>query len=384
MSANHTTTLLYDQLTSRLKDHRGLSDLLGGVRLGSLPKFVRGAKSGFIGYILVRLLRSSNKPLFVVVPNESEINGVLTDLRLFGIHGVVFPSWGTGAYSQPSLTSATWGLRMRALVTLHHGTPDVVVAPLRAISATGPDPAAIQGSIFRLNVGDTFDPLEISQRLSSMGYWRVPRVTVHGEYAVRGEVLDIFLPGFDEACRIVFDFDTISEIRYFDVDTQSSTAKAHMVELYPLREVVWNADSLDELRGTAGSWPELRHTGEELERFRLEDEASLPAPYWASAMKGNVSILDHLAPSTRIVWLDRQRLLAASESYRKEHESVFAAEHFRRALPRPDRLFVGVEELISRSEERSVIFESLVDSLTPGLSDSGVIRRDPFSEMYRF
>jgi transcription-repair coupling factor (superfamily II helicase) len=362
MSAKHDKTLLYDQLTSRLKDHNGFRDLLGRVRFGSLPVSVRGAKSGFLGYLLARTVRSSEKPLLVVVPNESEINGIITDLRLFGIEAVVLPSWGTTAYSRPSVSSATWGMRMRALVTLQHGTADVVVAPLRAITSRGPDPGFIRKGIFRLSVGDTIDSVDTASRLASMGYWRVPRVTVHGEFALRGEVLDIFLPGSDEACRIVFDFDTISEIRLFEAETQSSTSTVQSVELYPLREVVWDAESLERLTREAETWPEIRHHADELQSFRLEDDSSLPAPYWASAAAGDISILGHLTPATRIVWLDRQRLLAASESYRKEYESVFAEEHFRRALPKPERFFIDVEELMDKSEKRSVVFESLVDS----------------------
>ncbi len=369
MSANHTKTLLYDQLTSRLKDHQQFRDLLGRVRFGNLPVSVRGAKSSFLGYLLARASRNSEKPLLVVVPNESEINGVVTDLRLFGVNAVVFPSWGTGAYSQPSVSSATWGLRMRALVTLLDGTPDVVVAPLRAISTRGPDPAFIRKGIFRLATGDSIDPVDTAGRLSAMGYWRVPRVTVHGEFALRGEVLDIFLPGSEFACRIVFDFDTISEIRLFEADTQTSTSKVQTVKLYPLREVVWDEKSLGRLVQEAETWPEIRHRTDELQNFRMEDEVSLPAPYWASSMAGNVTILDYLVDATRIVWLDRQRLLAASVSYRKEYDSVFAEEHFRRALPKPDRFFVDADELMRRSERRSVVFEYLVDS-----EDSSAVR----------
>jgi len=315
------------------------------------------------------MARGEKHSLLVVVPNESEVHGLLTDLRLFGVDAVVLPSWGTGAYSQPSVSSATWGQRMRALVALHHGTPDVVIAPLRGISTRGPSVSFVQKSIFRVKVGDTIDPVDTAYRLSSMGYWRVPRVTVPGEFALRGEVLDIFLPGFDEACRIVFDFDTISEIRYFHTDTQASTSAVKSIELYPLREVIWDEESLEELRRQAREWPEIRHRLDDMAEFRLEDESSLPAPYWAAAMSEDVTVLDHLADNHRIVWLDRQRLLSASDSYRREYESVFAEEHFRKALPRPDRFFVDVEELMDRSSGRSVFFESLVDS-----DDAGAVR----------
>ena len=368
MSATQGKTLLYDQLTSRLKDHRGFRDLLGRLRSGTLPVSVRGAKAGFIGYVLTRLYRSAQQPIFIIVPNESEVHGVQTDLRLFGIDSVVFPSWGTSAYADPNETTAVWGERMRGLVELYRGTSGVVIAPLRAISHHLPPPGFLDDGIVLLETGSTIDPQEIAEQLVEMGYWRVPRVSVHGEFALRGEVLDMFLPGAEEATRVVFDFDEISEIKFFDPDSQVSTRTVKSVEVYPMREVLWTEKSVDELRTQAASWPEIRPRTDDLAEFDASD-GGFPAPYWAAALSEGYTIIDYLHRTTGIVWLDRQRLTAASESFRKEYETVFAEEHFRRALPRPDRVFVDIETLMSASNTRSVVFESLVDS-----TDSGAIR----------
>ncbi|MFW5642840.1 MAG: transcription-repair coupling factor [Alkalispirochaeta sp.] len=362
MSATHAKTLLYDQLTSRLKDHRGFRDLLGRLRAGTLPVSVKGAKAGFIGYLLTRLYRSAERPLLVVVPYESEIAPMQTDLDLFGIESTVLPSWGTGAYTEPSASSVTWGQRMRALVELHHGRSGVVIAPLRGVSQFLPPPDALKDRIIRIEKGATVDPIEIGRRLYGMGYWRVPRVTVHGEYALRGEVLDVFLPGLDEGYRVVFDFDEVSEIRTFNPDTQSSTGSRRSVELYPMREVLWSEESIRELQERAATWPEVRPQSDALAEFNADRDESLPSPHWAAAMSDGYTVLDYLNPAFRVVWLDRPRLLAASESYRKEHETVFAQEHFRRPLPKPDRVFVDVEQLLGESRSKSVVFESLGDS----------------------
>jgi transcription-repair coupling factor (superfamily II helicase) len=361
MSATHAKTLLYDQLTSRLKDHSGLKDLLGRLKGGTLPVSVGGVKSGFFGYLVSRLARTTVRPLLIVVPYESEVSALQTDLGLFGLESSVLPSWGTGAYSEPSQSANVWGERMRSLTSLMSGRDEIVVAPLRAVSQYLPLPETIRKRSFSLSVGSSIDPLEIAQRLSTMGYWRVPRVTVHGEFALRGEVLDVFLPGGDEAVRVVFDFDEVSEIRLFDPGNQVSTRKVGSIDFFPLKEILWSKKDVEELQATVTSWPEVRPKVDDVRAFDADRPETTPPPFWGSALSDGTSIIDYLHEDTAILWLDKQRIVAASESYRKEFETVFAEEHFRRPLPRPDRVFIDGESLLANAASRSIVFESLPD-----------------------
>ena len=361
MSSHSAETLLYDQLTSRLADYGPMRDLLGRVRYGSLPVSVRGPKSGFLSYLIARLSRDSRRPLFVIVPNESETLAMEGDLRLFGVDAQTLPSWGTGAYAAPSENAPVWGQRMRALADLHRGDASVILAPLRAVCLRMPAPDHSMQHLEVLEKGQTRDPQALATRLSSMGYWRVPRVSVHGEFALRGEVLDVFLPGWDEAIRIVLDFDEISEIRLFDPATQASLKRRDRVELHPMREVLWDETERENLRTLALEAPELRPRREEfLAALETEDE---PGPYWAAAsVSDGSSVFDYLSDDTRIILLDRQRISAGFEAYRKECETVFAQEHFRRALPRPDRVLIDLDRERERISARSIWFETLADA----------------------
>lgn len=361
MSTHSSKTLLYDQLTSRLGQHSGLKDLLGRVRHGSLPVSVRGPKSSFISYLIARLQRDSHRPLLVVVPNESEAGPLQTDLELFGVEAYVLPSWGTGAYAAPSENAAVWGERMRALTDLWRGSGEVIVTPLRAMSLLMPPPDHSMQHLTAVEKGQTLDPHDLGHLLSGMGYWRVPRVSVHGEFAVRGEVVDLFLPGQSYAVRIVFDFDTVSEIREFDPSNQSSLRKLRSLQIYPLREVLWDDEKRAHLETVAAASPEIRHKREEFSQVLATSREV--GPYWAAAaLSENTTILDYVDPSVGIIWVDRQRILAGFEAYRKEFETVFAQEHFRRPLPRPDRVLVDIDAMIAASSSRSVYFESLADA----------------------
>jgi transcription-repair coupling factor (superfamily II helicase) len=373
MSTDSTKTLLKEQLTSRLAQSEAMRNLMQRFRDHRYPLSVRGPKSSFTSYLVARMHQESRNPLLLIVPNESEINPLQGDLALFGVDSITLPSWGTTAYAQPTKHSAAWGERMRALVELYRGRRVVVIASARAITSYVSAPEAVMNRVIALERGHSIDPSRISRELADMGYLRVPRVGVHGEFALRGEVLDVFLPGREYPCRIVFDFDEISEIRHFDALTQASIGKVDEVRLYPMREMPWTAAQQSERIQTKADWPELRSTRKLLPEM---DELEACAPHWVAALSEDTdstsqryTVLDYLEPGAHVVWLDRQRTVAMSEAIRREYEAVFAQEHFRRPLPKPDRVFVDVEHLLHSSRENSIHFESLADS-----SDTGAIR----------
>lgn len=374
MSEDSSKTLLKEQLTSRLGGNSSIREVTRRLKGGGLPTSLRGPKSAFVGYLLSRVFGDIHGPLLVVVPNETEIPQLQGDLELFGIESITLPSWGTTAYRAPSLRSAVWGERMRALVELNRGNRVVVVTPLRALSLYMVSPDTVFNRTVTIETGHTIDPARVTEALSRMGYWRVPKVGVHGEFALRGEVLDVFLPGWEHPCRVVFEFDEVSGIRLFDQGSQTSIETIRSVQLYPLHESPWTPDERTRRIDQASQWPEFRRTRESV--LDLSEQES-SAPYWTAALLPNsgsereqrATVLDYLHEQGRVAWLDRQRCLAVSDQVQREYESVFAEEHFRRPLPKPDRIVVDAERLLQRSESRSLRFESLVDS-----DDAGAIR----------
>ena len=139
----------------------------------------------------------------------------------------------------------------------------MVVAPLRALLTPVPPPAYLSAQIFTVARGQTLDPPRTADRLARAGYLRVPTVTVHGEFAVRGEVIDVYPPGQDQAVRITLDFDEVTAIRTFDPLDQGSTGSLQQVEITPCREVLIDSGMADAVRE---SLREQGFSGEEVEK----------------------------------------------------------------------------------------------------------------------
>uniref|UniRef100_A0A7C4TBA7 Transcription-repair-coupling factor n=1 Tax=candidate division WOR-3 bacterium TaxID=2052148 RepID=A0A7C4TBA7_UNCW3 len=89
---------------------------------------------------------------------------------------------------------------------------------------------------FEIKRGEVIDREEFLSRLSRTGLLREEIVEEEGEYAVRGGIVDIFLPKF-KPLRLEFDGDAISSIRIFNPQTQRST---EVIERYKLNLAVPN------------------------------------------------------------------------------------------------------------------------------------------------
>ena len=89
---------------------------------------------------------------------------------------------------------------------------------------------------------------DIAARLGRNGFERVATVREVGEYALRGGILDVFVPGSDEPVRLDFFGDTLESIRSFDPASQRTTGQARSLDLNPMSEVSLTPETISHFR----------------------------------------------------------------------------------------------------------------------------------------
>ena len=192
---------------------------------------------------------NTNSDLLIVVPSEYEANIVYTDISSVFPQAecYVFPWWGTIPYRPVAKGSSVFGKRAGILSKLLHKNKTVnfenhtriFIVTQRSFISPLPKPEYLKDFSFKLKKGDVLDTVKISDKLSKLGYTRVSKVTVRGEFSLRGEVLDIFVPCDENASRIIFDFDTIEKIKSFDATNQATIDTKEEVFVHPLKEIIW-------------------------------------------------------------------------------------------------------------------------------------------------
>ncbi len=329
-------TLLSDSLTHALNGYKPVRDMILAAKSGQWPLDIRGAAPGLTAFLLDHVSRQTQRPLLVVLPTEQEATVLSADLQGLGREVPVFESWNVVPYQPVPENSHVYGPRSRLLHDLVRERADIVATGLRGALSPLPPPESFRGDILPIARGDEIDPVQIARRLVSFGYQRVPTASVRGEFSLRGEVLDVMLPAGDRGVRVVFAFDEVEQLRFYDPGSQSTVSEVEDIAFYPLRELVWTPERIARLEQRLQELPELGRYQEQIlsdirEKGHRDDEYLLyPLAYDRVA-----SLREFMPENTLTVLVEYERLANSAQALFEEYETLYRAEKIRRAAPRP-------------------------------------------------
>jgi len=146
------------------------------------------------------------------------------------------PDWETLPYDRFSPHQDLVSDRLLALSRLAQGDPLVLIVPVATLMQRTAPVAYVSASSLVLDPGQRLGVARLRETLARAGYRAVENVYEHGEFAVRGSIVDLFPMGHDTpVCIELFD-DEIETLRSFDPDTQRSLAPLERLRLLPGRE----------------------------------------------------------------------------------------------------------------------------------------------------
>jgi transcription-repair coupling factor (superfamily II helicase) len=351
-------TPLYSMLTSALKGYRPWWELRDRLTVGPYPFSVVGPHGSYFAFVASQIAQKTTGSVLIIVPTEQEAESLVADLVLFGEDPVLIPWWGSLPYRPLPRSAPVFGHRTRALSRMLLQKSTVAVCSLRAFLTPVPDPDRFKSRLVTISTGDSFDPAELSRDLERYGYSRVPKVTVRGEYALRGEVLDLFQPGDQDAIRIVFEWDEIEQIRTFEADTQNSTGTLSHFVLHPEREVVWDAEEISALEDRIAAASEFRKPDQILESIREHRWIEGEEIYFPFADPESHRISDYLGESPVVLFSESDRLISSYDSLEKEYQGLYASERARREVPKPNRVLFDLDASME-AESRHIVFPVL-------------------------
>ncbi|WP_313038789.1 transcription-repair coupling factor [Stutzerimonas nitrititolerans] len=159
-----------------------------------------------------------------------------------------FPDWETLPYDVFSPHQDIISQRIAALYQLPELTHGVLVVPITTALHRLAPKRFLLGSSLVLDVGQKLDVEQMRLRLEAAGYRCVDTVYEHGEFAVRGALIDLFPMGSTLPYRIDLFDDEIETLRTFDPENQRSIEKVDSVRLLPAREFPLKKESVTGFR----------------------------------------------------------------------------------------------------------------------------------------
>ncbi len=203
--------------------------------------------------ILAELARA-NGPVAYILSDGQRIADVEQMLGFAApdIPVLTLPGWDCLPYDRVSPSADTSARRLATLSGLiaHAKKPHpaiVLVTVNAALQKMAPQDI-IESLAFSARPGANIRMDDIAARLGRNGFERVATVREVGEYAVRGGILDVFVPGSEEPVRLDFFGDTLESIRSFDPASQRTTGQARALDLNPMSEVSLTPETISHFR----------------------------------------------------------------------------------------------------------------------------------------
>ncbi len=224
----------------RTDEFRGLVRLLAS---GSqAPVSVRGVIEPAKAYFITSLAGEIGRPVVLVRPLSAPLDAFEERCRFFAaelglqVETVSFPALFDNPYFEvpPAMDAAA--RRMRAFRGLTRRPPDIMVTNLAGLLKPVPRPADLRSYFLSLEPAVEMERERLLQLLERFGYGRTDIVSMHGEYAWRGGIVDVFPPWEENPVRIELAGPEVASLRRFDAATQRSVKKLDAVVIPSLRE----------------------------------------------------------------------------------------------------------------------------------------------------
>ncbi len=196
-----------------------------------------------------------NRPILILTAHLDEADDALDQLLFFrpGIDARMYPAFEV-LPGESNLSHELAAQRLELLVDLAKqggSPPQFIVAPIQALMQPSPGRELLSDLVNVIRVGQTLDRDKLIQWLTDHGYNRLDAVEEAGDFAVRGEIIDVWPPGESgggQPIRIDFFGDQIESVHHFDIESLGPTGNIEEARLIALGDrSTWPIDQTTSL-----------------------------------------------------------------------------------------------------------------------------------------
>lgn len=203
---------------------------------------LEGIAGGSCALAIASFFQRGTESLIVITPDTDAADNIASDIALFlepeyRLNNVLlFPPMTQRDYESDAalvIADESFGERVNVLKQLMSPGERryIVVVSMPALLAPVPPPTLLKERTQTLAVNNRVDLESLRRFLIEGGYHSTSAVDLPGEFAVRGYILDLFAPDWEQPVRIEFFNDEIESIRRFDLTTQRSLEKMAEIDL---------------------------------------------------------------------------------------------------------------------------------------------------------
>lgn len=269
---------------------------------------------------------------------------------------LVFPDWETLPYDQFSPHQDIISERLATLSRLPQLKTAIVISSVSTVMhRLCPSDFVQQHSLLleceqHLNI-DTF-----RQQLIQAGYHSVNTVLEHGEFAIRGAILDLFPMGSTVPFRIELFDEDISSLRSFNPETQRTIDKIDKIHILPAREILLSEQGISQFRQAFRN--EFSGNPSQIPLYEAITDGQIPAGienYLPLFFTQTSSFFDYLPAQSSVAMVGPT--LDYAEKFWQEVSQRFSQRSHDRTRPilAPERCFLSPTELLTATKQHTRI-----------------------------
>nr|WP_321509603.1 transcription-repair coupling factor [uncultured Celeribacter sp.] len=212
-----------------------------------------GAPEGFDAFLLAREVSRSGGPVIHVARDDKRLAALRAALAFFApdLPVLDFPAWDCLPYDRISPNADLSAQRMATLAALAHGAVPkrfVLLTTLSAATQRVPARDTLSEAAFTLRKGERVNETDLRAFFVRMGFTQAPTVVEHGDYAIRGGIIDVFPPGQELPVRLDFFGDELDGLRRFDPGSQKTIDSLDEISFTPVSEVILDEAAITRFR----------------------------------------------------------------------------------------------------------------------------------------
>ena len=221
------------------------------------PLTLASVPAGFLPWLAADLARAAHggtKPgrAVIIASDETAMRALADTVPLFApeVEVLTLPAWDCLPYDRASPALRVMAERLSALNALQQpqAGPQLVIATANGATQRVLTPFRIRQLTRRVAEGERIDREALIGQLAALGYQRSDTVAEHGEFAVRGSLIDLFPSGEPTALRLDFFGDEIESMRRFDPIDQRTIGPAKAFTLMPASEALLDQANIRRFR----------------------------------------------------------------------------------------------------------------------------------------
>ena len=200
-----------------------------------------------ISLLVASTYLENKKPTLIITSNiykaqkiYSYLSSLCNDKKVY-----LFPSDELIRAESVSNSKEMAANRIYVLNEILHNRADIVIANVASVCRYLPTKELFLDSSFAIKVGSHISLEEIKKKLTQSGYTRVNKIDQSLQFALRGDILDIFSINYDKPIRIELFDDEVESIRFFDIATQTSEKEElKKIEILPANDFIFSSEDI--------------------------------------------------------------------------------------------------------------------------------------------